>query len=167
MEQRNARLRWFTIWVLAAVWMVAILARLTYLQLFQYSDYLAKAQRQQQRVFEISPMRGTIYDRKGRELAVSLPMDSVFADPAEISDPSMVAQLLSRTLDLPAEDIETKSRAARTPVRLGKKLSPETVERIDDMGLRGVFFEKENRRVYPQHDLAAQILGYVDVDEKG
>ncbi|HXA56660.1 MAG TPA: penicillin-binding protein [Candidatus Acidoferrum sp.] len=167
MEQRNARLRWLTVWALAAVWMVAILARLTFLQLFQYSDYLAKAQRQQQRVFEVSPMRGTIYDRKGRELAVSLPMDSIFADPAEISDPSMVAQLLSRALDAPAEDLETKIRAAHTPVRLGKKLSPETVQRIDDMNLRGVFFEKENRRVYPQHELAAQILGYVDVDEKG
>jgi cell division protein FtsI (penicillin-binding protein 3) len=167
MEQRNARLRWLTIWVLAAVWMVAILARLTYLQLFQYSDYLAKAQRQQQRVFEISPMRGTIYDRKGRELAVSLPMDSVFADPAEIADPSMVAQLLSHALDLSAEDIETKIRAAHTPVRLGKKLSPETVQRIDDMNLRGVFFQKENRRVYPQHELASHVLGYVDVDEKG
>ena len=86
MEQRNPRLRWLIVWVVAAVWMVAVLARLSYLQLFCYSDYLAKAQHQQQRIFEISPKRGTIYDRKGRELAVSLPMDSVFADPAEITD---------------------------------------------------------------------------------
>ncbi len=167
MEQRNARLRWLTVWVLAAVWMVAILARLTYLQLFQYSDYLAKAERQQQRVFEISPKRGTIYDRKGRELAVSLPMDSVFADPAEVSDPSMVAQLLAPALGASAEDLETRIRAAHTPVRLARKLSPETVQRITDMNLKGVFFEEENRRVYPQHDLAAAVLGYVDVDEKG
>jgi len=167
MEQRNARLRWLTIWVLAAVWMVAIVARLTYLQLFEYSDYLAKAQRQQQRVFEISPIRGTIYDRKGRELAVSLPMDSVFADPAEVSDPSMVAQLVAPALGVSAEDLETKIRAAHTPVRLAMKLSAETVQRLDDMNLKGVFFEKENRRVYPQHDLAASVLGYVDIDEKG
>jgi cell division protein FtsI (penicillin-binding protein 3) len=167
MEQRNARLRWLTIWVLAAVWMVAILARLTYLQLFQYSDYLAKAQRQQQRVFEITPLRGTIYDRKGRELAVDLPMDSVFADPAEIADASLVAHLLAGPLNDSSDDIETKIEAAHTPVRLAKKLSPETVQRIEDMNLRGVFFQKENRRVYPQRELAAQILGYVDVDEKG
>ena len=167
MEQRNARLRWLTIWVLAAVWMVAIVARLTYLQLFQYSDYLAKAERQQQRVFEISPKRGTIYDRKGRELAVSLPMDSVFADPAEISDASIVAELLAPALGASAGDLETKIRAAHTPVRLARKLSPETVQRITDLNLKGVFFEKENRRVYPQHDLAASVLGYVDVDEKG
>jgi cell division protein FtsI (penicillin-binding protein 3) len=112
-------------------------------------------------------MRGTLYDRKGRELAVSLPMDSVFADPAEVSDPAMVAQLLARALQTSADDLETKIRAAHTPVRLGKKLSPELVQRIDDMNLRGVFFQKENRRVYPQRELASQVLGYVDVDEKG
>ena len=110
---------------------------------------------------------GTIYDRKGRELAFSLPMDSVFADPAEMSDIDLVSRLLSRVLDLPAYDIESKIREAQTPVRLAKKLSPEMVQRISDMNLKGVFFQKENRRVYPQRELAAHVLGYVDVDEKG
>jgi len=167
MEQRNPRLRWLVVWVLAVAWMAVVVGRLSYLQLFSYSEYLAKAQRQQQRIFEISPMRGTIYDRKGRELAVSLPMDSVFGDPAEITDVEMVSRLLSRVLEVPAEDIEEKIRDARTPVRLARKLSPETVQRITDMNLKGVFFQKENRRVYPQRELAASVLGYVDVDEKG
>ncbi len=167
MEQRNPRLRWLVVWVLAAVWMAVVIGRLSYLQLFSYGEYLAKAQRQQQRIFEISPMRGPIYDRKGRELAVSLPMDSVFGDPAEITDVEMVGRLLSRALDTPAEDLEEKIREAKTPVRLARKLSPETVQRITDMNLKGVFFQKENRRVYPQRELAASVLGYVDVDEKG
>jgi cell division protein FtsI (penicillin-binding protein 3) len=167
MEQRNPRLRWLVVWVLAVVWMAVVLARLTYLQLFCYSEYLARAQHQQQRIFEISPKRGTIYDRKGRELAVSLPMDSVFADPGEISDVDLVARLLSRALDASAEDIETKIRAAHSPVRLARKLSPDVAQRIDGMNLKGVFFQKENRRVYPQRELAASVLGYVDVDEKG
>src|SRR5580704_13562792 len=167
MEQRNPRLRWLFVWLVAAVWIVAILGRLSYLQLFSYSEYLAKAQHQQQRIFEISPKRGALYDRKGRELAVSIPMDSVFSDPAEITDVSMVANLLARVLDVPAEELETKIREARTPVRLARKLAPETVERIKGMNLRGVFFQKENRRIYPQRGLAAHVLGYVDVDEKG
>jgi len=167
MEQRNPRLRWLVVWVLAVAWMAVVVGRLSYLQLFSYSEYLAKAQRQQQRIFEISPMRGTIYDRKGRELAVSLPMDSVFGDPAEITDVEMVSRLLSRVLDAPAEDLEEKIREAKTPVRLARKLSPETVQRITDMNLKGVFFQKENRRVYPQRELAASVLGYVDVDERG
>ncbi len=167
MEQRSLRLRWLVVWVLALVWMAVVLARLSYLQLFCYTEYFAKAQHQQQRVFEISPKRGSIYDRKGRELAISIPMDSVFADPTDIKDAAMVARLLARVLDVPAEELETKIREARTPVRLAKKLSPETVQRIDDMNLKGVFFQKENRRVYPQHELLAHVLGYVDVDEKG
>ncbi|MBZ5695762.1 MAG: PASTA domain-containing protein [Acidobacteriia bacterium] len=167
MQQRNPRLRWLVVWALAVVWMALVVARLGYLQLFCYSEYFSRAQRQQQRVFEISPMRGTIYDRKGHELAVSLPMDSVFGDPAEITDVEMVARLLSGVLNVSADDLETKIREARTPVRLARKLSPETVQRITDMNLKGVFFQKENRRVYPQRELAASVLGYVDVDEKG
>jgi cell division protein FtsI/penicillin-binding protein 2 len=167
MEQRNRRLRWLVVWVLAVVWMAAVFVRLSYLQLFRYSEYLAKAERQQERIFEISPMRGTIYDSKGRELAVSLPMDSVFGDPAEITDVDMVATLLSRVLKVPADDLANRIREAHTPVRLARKLSPATVQRISEMNLRGVFFQKENRRVYPQRDLAASVVGYVDVDEKG
>jgi cell division protein FtsI (penicillin-binding protein 3) len=168
MEQRNLRLRWLFVWVVALVWMAAVLARLSYLQLFCYSEYFARAQHQQQRIFEISPKRGTIYDRKGRELAVSLPMDSVFADPAEITDAEMVGRLLSHILsDSPSDEIETKIREAHIPIRLARKLSPETVQRIQEMNLRGIFFQQENRRVYPQRQLAAHVLGYTDVDEKG
>ncbi|MGH9717672.1 MAG: penicillin-binding transpeptidase domain-containing protein [Candidatus Acidiferrales bacterium] len=167
MEQRNRRLRWLVVWVLAVVWMAAVLFRLGYLQLFRYSEYLARADRQQERIFEISPMRGTIYDSKGRELAVSLPMDSVFADPSEITDVDTVADLLSRALNVSADDLAARIRGAHAPVRLARKLSPATVQRISDMNLRGVFFQKENRRVYPQRDLAASVVGYVDVDEKG
>ena len=167
MEQRNPRLRWLVVWVVAVVWMAAVLGRLAYVQLFCYSEYLAKAQRQQERIFEISPKRGTIFDRKGRELAVSLPMDSLFGDPAEITDVDMVGRLLSRVLNVPADDIETKIREAHSPVRLARKLSPDVVQRISDMNLNGVFFQKENRRVYPQRDLAASVIGYVDIDEKG
>jgi cell division protein FtsI (penicillin-binding protein 3) len=167
MEQRSPRLRWLVVWVLAVVWIAAVLARLSYIQLFCYSEYFAKAQRQQQRTFEISPKRGPIYDRQGRELAVSIPMDSCFGDPGEIKDAAMVARLLSPILNLPADELESKIRDAKTPVRLARRVPPETVQRVQDMNLRGVFFQKEYRRVYPQHALASHVLGYVNVDEKG
>ena len=122
MEQRSPRLRWLVVWVVAVVWMGAVLARLSYLQLFCYSDYFAKAQHQQQRIFEISPMRGVIYDRKGRELAISIPMDSVFADPVDIKDPEMVARLLSPALDVPAEELESKIREACDARPPGEKI---------------------------------------------
>jgi cell division protein FtsI (penicillin-binding protein 3) len=167
MEQRSLRRRWLVVGVVALIWMAAVLFRLSYLQLVCYAEYFAKAQHQQRRVFEISPKRAAIYDRKGRELAISIPMDSVFGDPTDIKDASLVAALLSRVLNIPAVEIETKIREAKTPVRLAKKLSPETVQRIDDMNLKGVFFQKENRRVYPERQSLAHALGYVDTDEKG
>lgn len=167
MEQRSPRLRWFVVWVLAVVWMGAVLGRLSYLQLFCYSEYLAKAQRQQRRIFEISPKRGSIYDRSGHELAVSIPMDSLFVDPNEITDAAMVARLLSHVLGEPGEEIEAKLREAHSVVRLARKMAPETAGRIEALNLRGVFCQKENRRVYPQRELAAHVLGYVDVDEHG
>jgi cell division protein FtsI (penicillin-binding protein 3) len=166
-RQRNPRIRWLVVCVVAILWMAVVLGRLSYLQLFCYGEYFAKAQHQQQRVFEISPKRGTIYDRKGRELAVSLPMDSIFGDPSDISDPEMVARLLSHVLGIPADELETKMREAHTPVRLAKKLSPDVVQRIGGMNLKGVFFQKENRRAYPERELAGSVIGYVDVDEKG
>src|ERR1700733_10349118 len=166
MEQRSLRRRWLVVGVVALIWMAAVLFRLSYLQLICYSEYFAKAQHQQRRVFEISPKRGTIYDRKGRELAISIPMDSVFGDPTDIKDASLVARLLSRVLNIPPEEIETKIREARAPVRLAKKLSPEIVQRIDDMNLKGIFFQKENRRVYPQHEFLSHVLGWVDTDKK-
>jgi len=79
----------------------------------------------------------------------------------------MVARLLSRVLGISAPDLEAKIESARTPVRLARKVPPGAVQRIKDMNLKGVFFQKENRRVYPQRELAASLLGYVDVDERG
>src|ERR1700686_3841053 len=113
MEQRNPRLRWLVVWALAVVWMAVVVGRLSYLQLFCYSEYFSKAQHQQQRTFEISPKRGTIYDRKGRELAVSLPMDSVFADPTDVTDAGMVARPPPRVLGGGADDIGRKIRQSR------------------------------------------------------
>ena len=168
MEQRNPRLRWLVVWVLAVVWMVAVLARLSYLQLFCYSEYLAKAQHQQQRIFEISPKRGTIYDRKGRELAVSLPMDSVFADPAEDNRSghgwSAAFAHPGRTRRRSRNENPRSACAGAAGARSSLRKS---CSELTDMNLRGVFFQKENRRVYPQRELAAHVLGFMDVDEKG
>ena len=88
MVQSSSRLRLLVIFGLAVVWMAAVLARVSYLQLFRYREYLERANNQQERIIEISPMRGVIYDRNGRELAMSIPVDSCFANPDEISDPA-------------------------------------------------------------------------------
>jgi cell division protein FtsI (penicillin-binding protein 3) len=167
MDFRQPRGRIFLITVLAALWMGAALGRLGYLQLVCYSDYLSRAQHQQRLIVEVSPSRGDILDRNLKPLAMSVPADTCFAVPSEIADPSMVAQLLAGPLNLSQDEILSRLASSRTYARLARKLSPDTVTRIDAMNLKGIYFEKEDQRFYPKRELAASVLGYVDVDQKG
>jgi cell division protein FtsI (penicillin-binding protein 3) len=167
MAQSSPRLRLFVVFGLALVWTFAVVARLGYLQLFRYREFLERANRQQERIIEVSPMRGPIYDRNGRELAMSIPVDSCFADPAEITDPEMVARLLGHILGTPADEIQQKLAQSRSFVWIARKITPEQAARIEALNLRGIYFQKENKRFYPEHSLAAAVLGYVDVDEHG
>ena len=167
MEPRSVRVRIVVVAGLAALWVGAVGFRLSYLQLFRYSEYLARAQRQQQRILEVTPKRGAIYDRNLRELAMSVSVDSCFAVPAEIADPDLAARLLASVLPLSEEEIRTRLVSARSFAWIARKLTAEQVERIQALNLRGIYFQKENRRFYPKRSLAAHLLGYVDIDEQG
>src|SRR5579864_4090672 len=149
------------------VCIVAVLGRLGYLQLFRHGDYLAHAARQQQRVIEITPKRGSIYDRNRDPLAMSIPVDSVFAVPVEVGDPVLAAQLLSRVLGIPTEVLEAKLSAAQSFAWVARKVPPDKKEAVEALNLKGIYFQKENQRIYPKRDLAAHVLGFVDLDEKG
>lgn len=149
------------------LWMTAVFGRLAYLQLFRHSEYLARAQRQQQRSIEITPKRGAIYDRNMHALAMSIPVDSAFAVPSEIADESLAAHLLSGVLNIPREELETRLASSRSFVWLARKLPPEKKEAIAALNLKGVYFQRENQRYYPKRDLASHVLGFVDLDEKG
>jgi cell division protein FtsI (penicillin-binding protein 3) len=152
----------------ALVWMVAVFGRLGYLQLFRHSDYMARAQRQQKRVIEITPKRGAIYDRNMHPLAMSLQVDSAFAIPSELGEnKAQAAQLLSGVLGIPRDMLETKLESGATFVWIARKLPPEKREAVEALNLKGVYFQKENQRFYPKRDLAAHVLGFVDLDEKG
>ena len=151
----------------ALLWTSAVFGRLSYLQLFKHGEYLARAQRQQQRTIEITPKRGIIYDRNLRALAMSVPVKSAFAVPVEIADESLAARLLSGVLGVPQEVLETRMASSRSFVWISRKLPPEKVEAIEGLNLKGIYFQDENQRFYPKRDLAAHVLGFVDPDEKG
>jgi cell division protein FtsI (penicillin-binding protein 3) len=151
----------------ALLWMTAIFGRLTYLQLIRHSEYLIRAQRQQQRTIEITPKRGVIYDRNMHPLAMSVPVKSAFAMSAEIADVSLAAHLLSGVLNVPQDELEMRLGSSRSFVWIERKLPPQKVEAITALNLKGVYFQEENQRFYPKRDLAAHVLGFVDPDEKG
>jgi cell division protein FtsI (penicillin-binding protein 3) len=164
---RTAASRLLIVACLALIWMVAVFARLGYLQLFRHSEYMARAQRQQQRVIEITPKRGSIFDRNMHPLAMSIPVDSAFAVPSEIADEQLAARLLSGVLGMPRDVLEEKLGSSRTFVWIARKLPPEKAEAVAALNLKGIYFQKENQRIYPKRDLASHVLGFVDLDEKG
>jgi cell division protein FtsI (penicillin-binding protein 3) len=167
MRQDRAHVRLLIIAGVAFLWMTAVFGRLTYLQLFLHSEYLARALRQQQRTIEITPERGAIYDRNKRPLAMSIPVDSAFAVPAEIADENLAARLLSGVVDVPEEVLQERFESSKSFVWISRKLPPEKAEAITALNLKGVYLQKENQRFYPKRDLAAHVLGFVDMDEKG
>jgi cell division protein FtsI (penicillin-binding protein 3) len=153
--------------VVALLWSIAVVGRLGYLQLVRHSDYLARAQRQQQRTIEITPQRGVIFDRYMHPLAMSVPVKSAFAVPAEIADVPMVAHLLSGIVNVPEDVLQQRMEASRSFAWVSRKLPPEKVEAVSALNLKGVYFQEENQRFYPKRDLAAHVLGFVDPDERG
>ena len=167
MQAPRSHVRLVVVAGVAALWMLLVAGRLTYLQLFRYSDYLSRAHRQQQRIVEVTPRRGAIYDRNLHPLAMSIPVDSAFAVPAEIHDTQLAARLLSSVLHIPRDILEARLDPARSFVWIARKLPPEKVQAIAALNLRGIYFQKENQRFYPKRELAAHVLGYVDLDEKG
>ena len=132
-----------------------------------YGDFEQRAQRQQQRTFEISPRRGVIYDRNGNELAMSVNVNSAFAVPSEVPDLEQMVRLVAQVTGVDASEVLAHCKAQRAFCWVARKLDPDTAERVKALNLKGVYFQKEPKRFYPKRELAAQVLGYVGLDDEG
>jgi len=165
--RNETNLRLYLLAGILMLWCGAIGLRLVYLQIFRYGDFEQRAQHQQQRTVEVAPKRGVIYDRAGRELAMSIAVDSVFAVPTETPDLAGALSLIAHITHDDPRELLAKCHAARTFCWVVRKPNAETAERIRAMNLRGIHFQKESKRHYPKGELAAQVLGYVGMDDEG
>ncbi len=159
--------RLYILAILLLVWIGIICFRLFRLQVVKYGDFTARAQRQQNRTIPVEPRRGNIYDRNGYALAMSIDVDSVFAVPSEITDPELTATLLSKVLNIEPEEIIAHLQGNRNFVFLKRKIDADTANRVKQLNLRGIYFRKEPKRFYPKRELAAQVIGYVGMDDEG
>ncbi len=163
----GARFRLYALSGLLCLWLLAICLRLVYLQIFCYGDFERRAQHQQQRSFDLSPKRGVIYDRAGRELAMSIQVDSAFVVPSEAPDLANTISLITRITKDDPRVVLADCRAHKTFCWVARKADAEVVDRIRALNLQGVHFQKEPKRFYPKRELAAQVLGYVGTDDQG
>lgn len=165
--KNEGRLRLSLFAAFFCLWMFIICIRLFWLQIADYGFLTQKAARQQQRSIEVAPPRGVIYDRKGRELAMSIQVDSVFAVPSEIPDQGTTAALLGRILHVDPKEMLAKLESSHSFTWIARKLDNDTAARIHALNLRGIYFQKEPKRFYPKNELAAQVVGYVGMDDEG
>jgi len=167
-QPRNrTTLRLYLLAGVLVLWCCSIGLRLAYLQIFRYGTFEQKAVHQQLRTEEVSARRGIIYDRAGRELAMSVSVDSVFAVPTDIPDLAGTISLISRITGSDPQEILARCKASRTFCWVVRKADAETAGRIRALNLRGIYFQKEPKRFYPKRELAAQVIGYVGTDDEG
>jgi cell division protein FtsI (penicillin-binding protein 3) len=166
-SRNGTHLRLYLLGSVLLLWFGVICFRLIYLQIFAYGEFEQRAHHQQQRTAEISSRRGIIYDRTGRELAMSVLVDSGFAVPTEIPDLTSTISLISRITKEDPREVIARCKAARSFCWVARKAPPEIAARIRALNLKGIYFEKEPKRYYPKGELGAQVLGYVGMDDEG
>jgi cell division protein FtsI (penicillin-binding protein 3) len=143
-------------------------ARSVYLQAMRTSFLQEKGDARYSRVIEIPATRGRILDRHGEALAVSTPVKSVWAIPADAELSSAERRRLAAVLGMTPRALERKlSDASRDFVYLKRQVAPETAQAVARLGLPGVHEHSEFRRYYPAGEVTAHLLGFTGVEDEG
>jgi len=165
------------------LWIGGIGARLVYLQINQHDFFREKALNQRRDTIKEKQLRGTIYDRSDRALAISLKVKSLYADPKEVEDVDTTAKEVAKALKIKPNEIAAKLKDAKTNnkryVVLAPKLDEDTVQKLnaalENKELRkadlpkfaGLHWKEEQKRSYPYNNLAAQVIGFSNADDIG
>ncbi|MGK2905635.1 MAG: penicillin-binding protein [Desulfuromonadales bacterium] len=137
------------------------------LQVLQEEQWGERAERQHQKVIPLTPQRGTIFDSNGKELAVSVDVDSIYVEPRKLEDRALAAKKLAKVLDISAREVSAKLKGNSNFVWLKRQVSPSQSQSIKAMELKGVGMIKEPRRFYPNANIAGHLLGFTGLDPKG
>ena len=171
-------LRYWIVCLGLIFWVTMIIAKLFWLQILRHHEFVEKAEKQQQQTFKVAPRRGILYDRNLRELAMTVQADSVYAVPSEIPDKKTTVHILAQIVHASSENnpvdnwtsesqIAARVNASHGFAWIARRLSPEVAARVKALNLKGIYFQKEFQRFYPDNEIAAQVLGYVGVDDNG
>ncbi len=147
----------------------AITGKLAYIMLINHQWYAEKAMKQQLKSEELPVKRGLILDRRGREIGINVDAESIYCNPAEISESeaNTVAANLSKITGKQSDVIRTKINSNSRFCWIERKISAQTAEMIKKTKINGVGLMTEVKRVYPKGNLASHIVGFVDIDNRG
>ncbi len=153
--------------VILLLWAVAIFARLIMLQVVEHKKYADRARKQQEEQLAIAAPRGSIFDRNGQPLAISVPVNSLSVNPMQITNPSMSAGVLASYLNLDRSVLEEKLTAARRNHKgflwIKHGMDPFETDKLKGLHLAYATFHTEAARHYPSGETAAHVLGGLGV----
>ena len=149
------------------IFFFGILIRAFYIQVYENNHYLEKANKQTIKMAKIYPQRGGIYERNGLPLAINTKTYSIFTMPKEIQGDTLFKNLSKIVPQLSFEFLirKVKNRTRYTWLARKISLSKKQVEEIKK--LKGVYIEDVPKRIYPNHELLSQTIGFVGVDNTG
>ena len=144
-----------------------ILGRAFQLQILDSDKLAAMARVGYRESIKLPPKRGTIYDRKGHELAVSIEVGSIYAHPRQVLNKSETAGQLSKILSVKKGEIIEELRKKRSFVWIARKVPSDKVNQIKALKLAGIGFTKESGRYYPGREIGAHLIGFSGEDNQG
>jgi cell division protein FtsI (penicillin-binding protein 3) len=165
----NATMRRWLVLALFGLGTLSLVARAVDLQVMDRDFLQGQGDARQQRVVEIPAHRGDIEDRNGEALAISTPVDSVWANPQQ----TMLARdrlgELGRVLGMDHDELYRRlaERAQREFVYIRRHINPDLAERVMALEVPGVAIQREYRRYYPMGEVVGHLLGFTDIDDHG
>lgn len=150
------------------LWFIALAVRAFYLQGLNNDFLRQKGESRYSRVVEISATRGMIVDRNDEPLAISTPVESVAASPADIETTPEQMLRLAQLLEMDVGEVKRRlADPKREFVYLKRQLPPEQAARVVGLGIPGVFLQREYRRYYPAGEVMAHLIGFTGIDDNG
>ncbi len=137
------------------------------IQIFKAKELTKKAEKGYSRYITVKGERGQIFDKHMNKLATSIDAVSVTANPSVIKKPKLVAKKLSEILAVDKKKLVAKLSSQRKYASIAKSVSPDQAEQIKKLKLRGIYFENDSKRFYPNRNLSAQIIGFTGTDNSG
>jgi cell division protein FtsI (penicillin-binding protein 3) len=155
--------------LLVTLWSVVILVRLVELQVIRHSEFIQAAVQRQQITRSVMAPRGVIYDSGMDELATSVTVSSVMAEPRRIQNIDSAAKALATILGIDARDLTARMRAPehRSFMVVKRRIEPRAAARIESLAIEGVYLVDESMRVYPNRQLSSHVLGFVNMNGDG
>lgn len=167
-KSQRADQRRLHLFYLAALAFVAVLVlRLIQIQVIQREKYSVQADIQYKHEIRLNPVRGAIYDRRMRQLAMNVPSVSIVAYPRDIKDKAATAQKLSRVTGISSASLAAKMHTRKDFVYLTRRATKRMGLSVEALGLKGIGVLQESTRQYPRGTVASQLLGFTDPDGRG